>query len=160
MADWYVAPEKAEFTYDSPFQQASLSGTRTALTPTDFIAVMEAWSLGPSKMPQPCTQANSVPDRSTPCSTTCWPLALTSTAPDTCNCGALPADGAGLGVVAVGDGLGVAVGWVAVGAGVGVEVGGAETGGAETGGAETGGADGELVLADGDGDGVAPAPQV
>ncbi len=58
-----------------------------------------------------------MPERSTPCSTTCWPLALTSLFPDTCSCGAaaLP--------VEVGDGVGVGVGeevGVVVGVGVGL----------------------------------------
>ena len=76
-------------TYDSAFQHASFSGTRTAFTgPQLLIAVMEAWSFGPSKMPLPWTHAYSVPDRSTPCSTTWLPFASTSLLPDTCSCGA------------------------------------------------------------------------
>ena len=59
------------------------------MTPQAFIAVIDAWSLGPSKIPQPCTHAYSVPDRSTPCSTTGVPEALTSWLPDTCSCGAV-----------------------------------------------------------------------
>ena len=78
-------------TYDSAFQHASFSGTRTALTgPQLFIAVMDAWSFGPSKMPPPWTHLYSVPERFTPCSTTVLPLALTSLLPDTCSCGAEP----------------------------------------------------------------------
>ena len=43
-----------------PFQHASLSGTRTAVTWVQlFIARIDAWSTGPSKNPQPCTQAYS-----------------------------------------------------------------------------------------------------
>src|SRR6266700_84025 len=79
------------------------------------MAVMDAWSLGPSKIPLPCTHAYSVPERSAPCSTTCWPLALTSLFPDTCSCGAaaLP--------VEVGDGVGVGEeDGVVVGVGVGL----------------------------------------
>src|ERR1700689_3322487 len=34
-------------------------------------------------MPLPCTHSYSVPDLSTPCSTTRWPLALTSSFPNT-----------------------------------------------------------------------------
>ena len=72
-------------------------------------------------MPLPCTHAYSVPERSTPCSTTVWPLALTSLFPDTCSCGAVVApdevgDGVGVGVgeedgdvVGLGEGLGEAV---------------------------------------------------
>jgi hypothetical protein len=37
-----------------PSQQVSLSGTRTALMCHDFIAPIEAASLGPSKNPYPC----------------------------------------------------------------------------------------------------------
>src|SRR6266567_2257796 len=86
----------------------------TALTPQDFIAEIDAWSLGPSKIPLPCTQAYSVPDRSTPCSTTCAPVKLSSLFPDTCNCGALPPP-----PVEVGEGLGD--GLVGVGLGEGME---------------------------------------
>ncbi len=75
-------------TYDSPFQQASFSGTRTALIPYCFIARIDAALLGPSKIPRFCAHMNSVPERSTPWSTTRWPEALTSLLPDTCSCGA------------------------------------------------------------------------
>ncbi len=87
------------------------------MTPQFFIAVMDAWSLGPSKIPLPWTHAYSVPERSTPCSTTVCPLALTSLLPDTCSCGAGPL------AVLVGDGVGVGVGedeGEVVGVGVGV----------------------------------------
>ena len=85
-------PASAAVTYDSAFQHASFSGTRTALTgPQLLIAVMDAWSFAPSKIVvPPCTHSYSVPERSTPCSTTVAPLALTSLLPDTCNCGAAP----------------------------------------------------------------------
>ena len=53
-----------------------------------FIADIDAWSLGPSKIPLPCTHLYSVPERSTPCSTTVAWFALTSLFPDTCNCSA------------------------------------------------------------------------
>src|SRR5258708_27825285 len=75
-------------TYDSPFQQASFSGTRTALIPYCFIARIDAALLGPSKIPRFCAHMTSVPERSTPWSTTRWPEALTSLLPDTCSCGA------------------------------------------------------------------------
>src|ERR1700733_7103276 len=65
---------------------------------------MDAWSLGPSKIPLPGPHACPVPERSTPCSTTVCPLALTSLLPDTCSCGAGPL------AVLVGDGVGVGVG--------------------------------------------------
>ena len=51
--------------------------------------MIDAWSLGPSKIPLPCTHAYSVPERSTPCSTTWAPLAFSSLLPDTCSCGAV-----------------------------------------------------------------------
>src|SRR6516164_1726853 len=75
--------------YDSPFQQASFSGTRTAFTFHDLIALTAVWSIGPSQTPVPFTHAYSPPDRSTPCRTTCWPVAeFTSLLPDTWSCGA------------------------------------------------------------------------
>src|ERR1035438_2908495 len=58
--------------------------------PQPFIAVIDAWSIGPFHSPVPCTQANSPPDRSTPCSTTWLPPAFTSSFPETCSCGAVP----------------------------------------------------------------------
>ena len=61
---------------------------RTALTPQDFIAETDAWSLGPSKMPWPSTHMNSVPARFTPCNSTGRPCTLTSRFPDTCSRGA------------------------------------------------------------------------
>src|SRR5258708_33902637 len=75
-------------TYDSPFQQASFSGTRTALIPYCFIARIGAALLGPSKIPRFCAHMNSVPERSTPWSTTPGPEALSSLLPDTWSCGA------------------------------------------------------------------------
>src|SRR5882757_1331599 len=77
-------------TYDSAFQHASFSGTRTAVTCQLLMAVTDAWSTGPSQIPLPCTQANSAPDRLTPCSVTVLPVASTSLLPDTCSCGAGP----------------------------------------------------------------------
>src|SRR6516164_707437 len=85
-----MAPAYAGLTYGWAFQQASFSGIRTALMPRFFIVVMDACPLGPSKMPCPCTHWYSVPERFTPCSPTCRPLALTSSLPDTCTCGAAP----------------------------------------------------------------------
>src|SRR5258708_3652469 len=79
-------------TYDSPFQQASFSGTRTALIPCCFITRIDARLSGPSKIPALCTHMNSVPERSTPWSNTGWPEALTSLLPDTCSCGAASGD--------------------------------------------------------------------
>src|SRR5438270_323456 len=71
-------------------QQASLSGIRTALLPQLLIAVIAAWSISPSKKPLPCTHEYSPPDRLTPHSVTCLPLASSSLLPDTCSCGAGP----------------------------------------------------------------------
>src|ERR1700749_3697913 len=90
MAFMELVPASAAVTYDSAFQHASLSGTRTALTFQLNIAVTAAWSTSPSKMPLPWTQAYSVPDRSTPRRITCWPDAFSSLLPDTCSCGAAP----------------------------------------------------------------------
>src|SRR5215813_7234707 len=73
-------------TYESPFQQASFSGTRTALIPCCFMTRIDATVLGPSKIPAPCAHMNSVPERSTPRSTTRSPVALTSLLPETCSC--------------------------------------------------------------------------
>src|ERR1700722_18632369 len=47
-------------------QQSSFSGTRTTLTCQVVIASIDAALLSPSKIPQPWTQANSVPDRLRP----------------------------------------------------------------------------------------------
>jgi hypothetical protein len=60
------------------------------LIPQLFIALTAAWSTSPSKIPLPCTQAYSVPDRSTPRRITAWPALLSSLFPDTCSCGAGP----------------------------------------------------------------------
>src|SRR5258708_33984370 len=57
----------------------------------DFIVLIDAWLAGPSKIPPPCTHLYSVPDRSTPCSMTRSPPALTSWLPATWSCGAAPA---------------------------------------------------------------------
>src|SRR5437773_7349840 len=46
-----------------PSQQVSLSGTRTAFARQDAIAATDAESDGPSKMPHPCAQAYSAPER-------------------------------------------------------------------------------------------------
>jgi hypothetical protein len=75
------------WTYDSPFQQASFSGTRTAFTFQLFIAVTDAWSIGPSQMPWPFTHEYSPPARFTPRSTTRRPRAVNSPLPDTCRAG-------------------------------------------------------------------------
>jgi len=66
-----------------PSQQSSFSGIRTAFALQLAIAATEAPSLGPSKMPQPWMQANSVPERLTPWSSTCVPDALISRLPST-----------------------------------------------------------------------------
>ena len=106
-------------TYDSEFRHASFSGTRTAVTPQVFIALSDAWSIGPSKNPLPWTHAYSPPDRFTPCSTTWLPLELTSLFPDTCNCGAVVGGGVvGGGVVGGGVVGGGVVGGGVVGGGV------------------------------------------
>jgi hypothetical protein len=58
------------------------------LIPQAFIAEIDAWSVGPSKIPWPCTHRNSVPDLFAPYSTTGLPRELTSRFPDTCSRGA------------------------------------------------------------------------
>src|SRR5438309_1777579 len=96
-------------------QQSSLRGTRTALMCQLAMALIEAASLGPSKMPQPWMQAYSVPERSTPSSRIRFPRASRSWLPDTRS--ASPGGGEGARVGA-GVGLGVGLGaGVAVGAG-------------------------------------------
>src|SRR6201986_4315056 len=54
------------------------------------MTLIEAVLVGPSKIPPDCTHLYSVPERSAPCSSTCWPLASISLLPDTCSCGAAP----------------------------------------------------------------------
>src|ERR1700730_18607395 len=66
MAFWYVVPEYAGLTPLMPSQQSSLRGTRTALACHEAIALIDVVSDGPSKIPQSCTHAYSVPDRLTP----------------------------------------------------------------------------------------------
>src|SRR5437660_508798 len=73
-----------------PSQHSSLSGTRTAWMFQVFIALMEAWSAGPSHMPLPWMQANSPLERFTPSIRYVLPAAVTRWLPDTCNAGAGP----------------------------------------------------------------------
>ena len=68
MACWYSAPEYWGFTPLIASQQSSFMGTRTALMFQARIAATAAESTWPSKIPQPCTQAYSVPEWLTPCS--------------------------------------------------------------------------------------------
>src|SRR5438045_231073 len=108
-----------------PSQQSSVIGMRTALMRHDFIAATEAASVCPSKMPQPCWQAYSVPEWFTPWICTTCPFPFTSLFPCTCS-GDVPFAGPG---VAVGAGVGAGVGTgVGVGAacGAGVTVGAGE----------------------------------
>src|SRR3954468_23482948 len=103
----------------TPSQQCSFSGTRIAFVRQLFMAAIEAWSDGPSKMPLSCEHRYSVPMRSTPCSTTVCADAFTSLLPCTCspeNAGFVTSVGAGV-TVGAAVGAGVAVGAV-VGAGV------------------------------------------
>src|SRR5437763_1150206 len=51
----------------------------------DAIALIDASSLGPSKIPQPWTQAYSFPDLFTTCKCTTWPAPSSSWFPETCN---------------------------------------------------------------------------
>src|SRR4051812_8720019 len=55
-----------------------------------FIALIDAWSIGPFHMPLPWMQANSPPERLTPSSRYVAPDEVTRWLPDTCNAGALP----------------------------------------------------------------------
>jgi hypothetical protein len=71
------------------------------------IAATDASSAGPSKMLFPCTQANSAPERFTPCGTKTLPVLSRSWLPETCSAGAPVDGGVELGVV-----LGVVVGVV------------------------------------------------
>src|SRR5437016_4978194 len=71
-----------------PSQQSSFRGTRTTCTFHEAIAETLAWSDGPSKMPQPWTQAYSVPERLTPLNWTGVPAASTIWSPETRTAGA------------------------------------------------------------------------
>src|SRR5919198_3724714 len=102
-----------------PSQQSSFIGMRTALMRHAFIALIDALSTTPSKTPQPCWQAYSVPEWFTPWICTTWFCALSSLLPEMCS-GDVPEAGAG---VAVGTGVGVGA---AVGAGVCTGVGAGE----------------------------------
>src|SRR5690348_6482499 len=87
---------------DRPSQHSSLSGMRTVLAFQSAIALTEASSTGPSKMPYPWTHMNSPPERLTPSSRRVVPPASTSLFPETCSSGAVPVVGGGS--VGVGDG--------------------------------------------------------
>src|SRR6266513_3894696 len=77
-----------------PSQHVSFRGTRTTFAFQEAIACTDAESNGPSKMPQPCAQAYSAPERFTPRSRTGCPRESTSRVPCTCTVGA-PDDGGG-----------------------------------------------------------------
>src|SRR5436309_1718387 len=77
-----------------PSQQVSFRGRRTTFAFQDAIACTDAESDGPSKMPQPCAQAYSAPERFTPRSRTGRPAESTSRGPCTCTVGA-PGGGEG-----------------------------------------------------------------
>src|SRR5437764_8756182 len=78
-----------------PSQQVSFRGTRTTFAFQEAIACTDAESGGPSKMPQPCAQAYSAPERFTPRSRTGRPRESTSCVPCTCTLGA-PGGGGGV----------------------------------------------------------------
>src|SRR4051795_7501004 len=101
----YVEPLYAAATPLIPSTQSSLSPRCTTFAFHDLIAVIDASSDGPSKIPQPSTHAYSVPERLTPCSWIALPEASSSWLPDTCT----PSSGIGVGV-GVGVGFGVEVG--------------------------------------------------
>ena len=69
------------FTPLMPSQQVSFNGTRTTFAFQEAIACTDAESDGPSKMPQPCAQAYSVPERLTPRKRTGRPAESTSAFP-------------------------------------------------------------------------------
>src|SRR5947199_3977174 len=77
-----------------PSQQVSFRGRRTTFALQDAIACTDAESDGPSKMPQPCAQAYSAPERFPPRSRTGRPAESTSRGPCTCTVGA-PGGGEG-----------------------------------------------------------------
>src|SRR5437660_11151522 len=77
-----------------PSQHVSFRGTRTTFAFHDAIACTDAESDGPSKIPQPCAQAYSVPERLSPRSRTGCPRESTSRVPCTRTVGA-PAGGGG-----------------------------------------------------------------
>src|SRR5512146_2033167 len=110
MACWYVAPEYCALTPLIASQQASFSGTRTALLSHFCMAATATESTWPSKIPQPCTQAYSVPEWFTPRRWITWPVASTSVAPDARTVGAGPVvTFGGVGVVGVVSGGGVVI---------------------------------------------------
>src|SRR5438477_12103436 len=71
-----------------PSQQVSFNGRRTTFAFQEAIACTDAESAGPSKMPQPCAQAYSAPERFTPRSRSGRPRESTSRVPCTCTVGA------------------------------------------------------------------------
>src|SRR5438132_3754734 len=71
-----------------PSQHVSFRGTRTTFAFHDAIACTDAESDGPSKIPQPCAQAYSVPERLTPRNRTGCPRESTSRVPCTRTVGA------------------------------------------------------------------------
>src|SRR5437016_5938669 len=77
-----------------PSQHVSFRGRRTTFAFQDAIACTDAESDGPSKMPQPCAQAYSAPERFTPRSRTNRPTESISRLPCTRTLGA-PAGGGG-----------------------------------------------------------------
>src|SRR5437879_1190531 len=77
-----------------PSQHVSFRGTRTTFAFQEAIACTDAESDGPSKIPQPCAQAYSVPERLTPRNRTGCPRESTSRVPCTRTVGA-PAGGGG-----------------------------------------------------------------
>src|SRR3954454_14609934 len=112
MALWYSDPLGVPYV---PSQQSSLSGSRTVWMFHAFMASTEAWSgCAPSKMPLPCTQANSALDRLTPSSRYVLPAAVTSLLPETCSAGAAPPGGGLVGGLVGGVVAGVVGGVVGV----------------------------------------------
>src|SRR3982751_2421262 len=96
---WYAVPPYAAGTSAVPSQHSSFSGTRTARIFQLRMALIEDWSIGPSQKPLPWMQANSPPERLTPCSVTVCPDRLTSLLPETLRAGAAPVGGPVVGPV-------------------------------------------------------------
>src|SRR3954447_9816432 len=79
----YVEPLYAAGTPLIPNTQSSLRPRCTTFAFHALIAVIDALSVGPSKIPQPSMHAYSVPDRFTPCSWIALPDASSRRLPET-----------------------------------------------------------------------------
>src|ERR1044072_6617352 len=73
-----------------PSQHSSLRGMRTVLAFQSAIALTDASSTGPSKMPRPWTHMNSPPEPLPPSSRRVDPFSSTNTMPETRSFGGVP----------------------------------------------------------------------